>query len=115
MIEKEKLHSALRQMGKKGLKPQYRDRWTPERPTTGYCYVVTDVIFHYLAPEGSKPYVVRMNGDTHYYLKLPNGEIVDDTSDQYDEPVPYEKGKPYPFPKKISPRGKKLAELLGLI
>ena len=116
MIDRKKLDNALRQMGKKHLKPQYKDQWTPERPTTGYCYVVAEVVFHYLAPRESKPYVIKMNkNETHWYIKLPNNEIVDLTADQFDEPVPYERGKPHAFlTKEISKRGQILADLLGV-
>ena len=116
MIDKEKLYDALRKMGPKYVKKQYRNRWTPERPTTGYCYIVAEVVYHYLAPKGSKPHVVRMNGDeTHWCIVLPDGQIVDLTSDQYDEPVPYDKGRPHAFmTPRISKKGRILAKLLGL-
>lgn len=117
MIDKEKLYDALRQMGKKHLKPLYRDEWTDERPTIGYCYVVAEVIYHYLAPKGSKPYVMKTGeGETHWFLRDPDGNVIDETADQFDEPVDYSKGKPVPFQtKEISRRGKMLAKLLGLI
>lgn len=117
MIEMKTLHEALRKMGKKHLKKIYRERWTPERPTTGYCYVVAEVVYHYLAPKGSRPYVIRMSDrETHWFVRLPDNEIVDLTADQFDEAVPYDKGKPHGFmTKTISKRGKMLASLLGLI
>jgi len=116
MIEQQKLHDALRQMGRKHLKKQYKDDWTPERPTTGYCYVVTEVVYHCLAPEGSRAYCMKTEpGDTHWYIVTPGGEVVDQTSDQFDDPVDYSKGKPQNFlTKSISKRGRMLAELLGL-
>jgi len=117
MIDKENLYNALRQMGKKHLKPQYKDQWTPERPTTGYCYVVSEVLYHYKAPKGSKPWFIRISkNETHWCIKLPNNKIIDLTKDQFDknEHIPYEKGKYKPFiTKKISKRGKILADLLG--
>jgi len=116
-IGKHELDDALREMGPKYLKERYRERWTPERPTTGYCYVVSEVLYHYEAPEGSKPYVVRMHdgNETHWFLKDPKGRVIDFTADQYDEPVPYDKGKPCAFlTKQLSKRGRVLADLLGL-
>lgn len=116
MVDKEKLHNALRQMGEKHLKPQYKNQWTPERPTTGYCYVVAEVVYYYLAPKGSRPYVMKTGAnETHWFIKAPDGNIIDLTADQFDEPVDYEKGKPQNFrTKQISKRGKILADLLGL-
>jgi len=116
MIEKDKLYGALRQMGKSQLKKQYRGQWTSERPTTGYCYVVSEVDYYYFAPKGSRPYVIRTgDNETHWFIKDPEGKIRDFTADQFDEPLDYNIGKPCPFQsKQISKRGKLLAELLGL-
>lgn len=116
MIDSEKLYDALRQMGKKHLKPQYKDDWTPERPTTGYCYVVAEVFYHCVAPEGSKSYVMKTReNETHWFLRDPDGNVIDPTADQFDEPLDYEKGKPQAFmTQHLSKRGKILADLLGL-
>lgn len=116
LIDQQKLHNALRQMGTKYLKPQYREQWNPERPTTGYCYVVAEVVYHYLAPEGSRPHVIKFGeNDTHWFVKDPTGNILDLTEDQFDEPVDYTLGKPKNFQtKEISKRGRLLADLLGL-
>jgi hypothetical protein len=116
LIEPQKLHDALRLMGKHYLKPQYRNQWTPQRPTTGYCYVVAEVVYHYLAPKGSRPYIIKFGkNDTHWFVKDPAGDIIDLTADQFDEPVDYSQGKPQNFmTKDISKRGKKLADLLKL-
>ena len=116
MIDRDKLHDALRLMGKKHLKKQYKEDWKPERPTTGYCYVVAEVVYHYLAPTGSRPYCIKLtNNETHWFIMTLNGEILDLTSDQFDNPVDYTKAKPQNFlTKDISKRGKILAGLLDL-
>lgn len=116
MIDKEKLDDALRQMGRKYLDQEYKKDWTPERPTTGYCYVVAEVVYHYLAPKESKPYFMRTEvSDRHWFIRDPNNNVIDLTADQFDEPIDYEKGKPRSFmTKQISKRGKILATLLGL-
>lgn len=117
MIEKEALYRALRQMGKEQLKAQYKDDWTPERPTTGYCYVVAEVLYRYgMVPKGSKPYCVRLaDDDTHWFIRDPNGKVIDFTGDQFDAPIDYDMGKPRQFrTKDLSKRAKILAELLGL-
>jgi len=116
LINRQNLHDALRQMGKKHLKPKYKDKWTPERPTTGYCYVVAEVVYHYLSPKGSRPYVMKIGeNETHWFIKDPSGRVIDLTADQFDEPIDYTRGKPQNFlTKDISKRGKILANLLKL-
>jgi len=116
LIDRRKLHDALRTMGRKHLKPAYKDQWTTERPATGYCYVVAEVAYHYLAPEGCRPYVMKTGeNETHWFLTGPDGKVIDLTDDQFDEPVDYTQGKPQNFQtKEISKRGKILADLLGL-
>lgn len=116
LINRQKLHDALRQMGRKYLKPQFRDQWTPDRPTTGYCYVVAEVVYHYLVPKGSQPYVMKIGeNETHWFIQDPGGRVIDLTADQFDEPIDYTQGKPRNFlTKNISKRGKMLATLLEL-
>ena len=103
-------------MGKKHLKPKYKSDWTPERPTTGYCYVVTEVAYHHLAPEEYAPYVMKTGeNETHWFLKNQEGDIIDLTADQFNIPLDYSKGKRQNFmTKQISKRGKWLSESLGL-
>lgn len=117
IIDKQSLDDALRKMGAKHVKPPYRERWTSERPTTGYCYVLAELAFHYLAPEGSKPHLIHMeNGDRHWFVRTPEGENIDLSADQIDEPFPYELGKPRSFmTPKPSKRARRIAGLLGLI
>ena len=116
MIPKKKLDDALTTMGKKYLRSPYKEQWTPARPTTGYCYVVSEVVYHYFAPKGSKSYVLKTgDNSTHWFLKSPAGEVIDLTADQFDKTVPYEKAKPHAFlTKTISKRGKVLSKLLGI-
>ena len=116
MIDKNRLHDALRKMGKRHVKPLYRDDWTPERPTTGYCYVVAEVVYHYLAPKGSRPYVMKTGDqETHWFIRDPQGKVIDLTADQFDKPLDYSQGKPANFlTKQISQRGQILASFLEL-
>lgn len=103
-------------MGRKELKKQYRDDWTPDKPTAGYCYVVAEVVYHCLAPTGSKVYCMNISdNETHWFIVGPEGEVLDFTANQFDSPIDYSKGKPRNFmTKHISRRGKILANLLGL-
>jgi hypothetical protein len=115
MIDKKKLHDALRVMGTKYVKEPYKADWTPAKPTTGYCYVVAEVVYHYLAPKGSRPFVMKTGmNESHWFIRTPSNEVIDLTADQFDEPLDYLKGKPQNFlTKEISKRGKVLAGLLG--
>ena len=116
MRDRRKLHDALRRMGRTHLRPQYKDRWSPERPTTGYCYVVAEVVYHYLAPKGYRPYVMNTGAnDKHWFLKSPDGRVIDITDDQFDYELDYSQGKPQNFmTREISERGRILADLLDL-
>ena len=123
-IEKSVLHKALLQMGTKQLKTkQMRDAWSEDNPTKNYCYVVSEMVFYYLAPPGSKPYkLAGIPGDDglHRFLKWPDGTIIDLTVDQFSnyEDVNYENGKVCYFMqtgvKGPSRRARLLAELCNL-
>ena len=123
-IKKSVLHKALLQMGTKQLKTkQMRDAWSEDNPTKNYCYVVSEMVFYYLAPPGSKPYKLpNIPGDDglHRFLKWPDGTIVDLTVDQFPnyEDVNYENGKVCYFMqtgvKGPSKRARLLAELCDL-
>ena len=119
MIDTQKLHQALREMGSEGLKQPYKDQWLRERPTTGRCYIVAEVIMQYYAPKGSQTYrLVTGDKESHWFVKTPNGEIIDPTADQFDESPDYGKAKKrglIPVPnEKMSEAARKLARLLGL-
>lgn len=116
MLEKQELYRALRQMENKYLKEPYKSKWSALRPTTGYCYVVCEVLHHYYMQDGSFPHVVKIpNGESHWFLRDRLDKVVDLTADQYDIPIPYDQGKRQMFmTKKISKRGKALAMFLGI-
>lgn len=116
MIDRTKLYDALRQMRQRHLKDQYKNDLTPERPTTGYCYIVAEVVYHYLAPRGYSPHVMKTgDNETLWFLKNASGDIKDLTSGQFGVPPDYSKGKPQNIlTKDISKRGRILAVLLKL-
>ncbi len=115
MIDMKKLHNALLQMQDKPLEEPYKSRWTPQCPTTGYCYIVSKVVWYYCAHD-CKPYYVKMgNNETHWFLKCPNGERLDYTKDQYDVEIPYENEIPGAFRNpNLSKYQRRLATLLDL-
>jgi len=92
-IDKLKLFRALRRMGPKYLKSSYKSKWSRERPTTGYCYVVSEFLYHYIFKRNVDVYFTRVGKGTHWYLKQ-DGKIIDLTADQFiDETVNYNKGQ----------------------
>jgi hypothetical protein len=117
-ITRTDLHDALRSMGRKMLSKKTME-WSEEYPTRNYCYVVSEMIFAYLAPEGSVAYKLRVLGDEawHRFVKYPDGQIVDLTVDQFVDYslIDYNNAKTqgfmYPSPSK---RARHLAELLKL-
>ncbi|MFM7855682.1 MAG: hypothetical protein ACKO96_28070, partial [Flammeovirgaceae bacterium] len=91
-------------------------------PTRNFCYVVSEFVYHYIAPRGSKPYGLRIEGDAslHRFVKWPDGTIVDLTCDQFPDYslVRYENAKITPFmpvsgKSQPSKRAKHLAQLMG--
>lgn len=118
-IDPAKLDDALRSMGTKQLKPLYRDGWSPEHPRDGYCYVLAEIAYHYLAPDGFKPCIAKSgdDGETHWFLRNGNGDVIDlvNTKPSAKDAKFYASGKSRGFlTTKISKRGSKLAELLEL-
>lgn len=82
------LHEKLSLIGPGLLKPEWRMKWTKERPTTGYCYLVSEILYHYVFPD-TYPYVLRINDGTHWFLRS-ESKIIDLTCDQFDFSVPYQ-------------------------
>jgi hypothetical protein len=116
-IDGDALDNALRTMGKKQLKPEFRDAWVLEVPRNGYCYVIAEVLYHYTARDGFTPRVVKnTDGSTHWYLENDTGRIIDPVIDPGDvDPGYYARGKKHRFrTATISKRGAILASLLHL-
>lgn len=94
------MNQALIYMGPDLLKPQYRDTWSVQYPTRGYCYNVTEFVFHYNKKflEGFYPYVlggIPNETGNHRYLMNDEGLVIDLTADQFPnwELVDYHNGK----------------------
>lgn len=119
-LTREKINRACLEYGPEGVVEYLRHEWKPERPTTNYCWVVSEVAFRLVMPEGTTCWQVDVDGHGryHWFMKDPEGRIVDLTLDQAEgwwEIPQYEKAKRYHFRPAMSRRGKKLAELLGII
>lgn len=121
VVDKRIVVNKLRDLDGELLKKEYKNRWTPDNPTLGYCYIVSEALYHYLDNE-VKAYCISMDNGTHWYVTV-DGEIVDFTGDQFDFPVDYGKGIGKGFFKGsvktargyISKRGYEMALHLGLV
>ena len=78
------------------LQPKYRKR-LKRKPTSGHCYVATEALYHILSlkeREKYKPYYLKVNDDTHWYLMTDDKIfILDPTYDQFDFLPDYDSGK----------------------
>lgn len=74
------------------LKPEWRNR-EDRKPTSGHCYAASEAAYHLLGGKdaGWTPMNVKHEGDSHWFLRGPQGETVDPTHDQFSTPVPYHK------------------------
>jgi len=107
------------------LKPKYREEWTEENYLRGYCYLVSEVLYHYVPTfKDYRPYMIYMTeSETHWFLKNDQtGDIADYTAGQYGG-IPYQLAMKRGFFKGsiqtergfISKNGHKLAKMLKLL
>lgn len=63
-----------------------------DNPLAGHCYVASEVLYHLLGGKesGLTPQFVRHEGQPHWFLKTPEGTIIDPTAEQFNSPVPYD-------------------------
>jgi len=108
---KTELYRALLILGKKNVRKQYRHLWSEEHPYFGYCYVVTELLYH-LSDKRVTPKVIPTTAGKHWYVELPNGDPLDLAQDQeYD----YSTGvKRFFMTQVMSARTKQLKEIMGL-
>ena len=73
-------------------KSKYRGDPNPYR---GHCYVSSEAAYHMLGGQksGWKPHVLRVSGDTHWYLLNEKGKVFDPTWDQFKTPIKYDEGR----------------------
>jgi hypothetical protein len=95
-------HKRVEQAVRRALSPEllhepYRSRVQAGGcdPMTGHCYVASEALFHLLGGKraGWTPMFVRHEGEPHWFLRGPKGQMVDITSSQFRTPVPYETAK----------------------
>jgi len=109
----QKIEAMLTVMGTKYLKKEYKDKWSENNPTRGYCYVVSEVLHHYYYTN-TDPYIIKVGDETHWFLKTHEGRVIDFTASQYMFKLDYSEGKKaYFLTKQPSKRGQILADLLS--
>lgn len=60
--------------------------------TLGHCYLATEAAYHLLGgkEKGWKPYYLKQDGESHWFLKDKSGRILDITAEQFGEaPIRY--------------------------
>ena len=123
LLMKNFIHKQLTHIGPKFLHTEWKKKWTPKHPTTGYCYLISEIMYHYVLLN-VQPYMLTMMGNTHWFLKdIDKNTIVDHTAEQFSVPVPYEIAKRAAFYKGsisthrgyISKRAFELAKEMGII
>lgn len=86
------------------LKSRYRGAG---HPMFGHCYVATETLYHLLGGKEAgwsgyclsydKPGVWGPGKETHWWLQNADGQLIDATADQFETPVPYERGSKKAF------------------
>lgn len=86
-------NNKLRELGPELLSDKYREDWTKDNPTYGYCYIVSEMLHHYEF-NYSAPYFINLSyfveeeHDVHWFLKVER-KLYDFTGNQYDFKIPY--------------------------
>lgn len=99
-IDKKKLHESLCRLGPPPKKA--KELWNSQRPTTGYCYAVTEVVSYTFKKRNIPHKTFRLameDGGSHWFIRLGekgDGSIIDLTADQIDEDFKYEDAKRRP-------------------
>lgn len=78
------------------LCPRWRAKRKPgDHNTTGHCYIAAEAAYHlYGKARGFTPYVISGPDWTHWYLRHPDGRILDPTAEQWGtETIPYDRGR----------------------
>lgn len=106
------------------LTPQYRATLRPgDHPVTGHCAVAAEALYHLLGGKksGLTPMVARIpGGETHWWLRGPDGEIMDPTAEQFGSrslPAIYASGHGCGFqsPRGISKRAEEVIRRMGML
>jgi hypothetical protein len=86
----EELEMALRQSWSRDTSSD-PEGWSPRNPAWGQCAVTALVVHGYLGGELLR---AVLHGKSHYWNRLPSGEIVDLTIEQFGRSLPLDSGEP---------------------
>jgi hypothetical protein len=78
------------------LKPKYRKRVESGCDVrTGHCYAASEAFYHLVGGRdaGYKPMFVVHENEPHWWVQGPDRKVWDLTAEQFEKPVPYERGK----------------------
>lgn len=83
------------------LNPKWRKLATGH-PLSGHCYVGAEAAYHLLGGKkaGCRSYLLNHRvwskglnpGETHWFVRMRQGNVVDPTKGQFNEEIPYDKG-----------------------
>lgn len=61
---------------------------------SGHCYVASEAFYHLAGGKqaGYRPYFVRHEGGSHWWVEHEDGTVIDITAAQFWTPIPYEDG-----------------------
>ena len=64
-------------------------------PVAGHCSVASEAAYHLLGGKaaGYTPMFIRHEGAPHWFLRTPEGKVLDITATQFRTPVPYTQGR----------------------
>ena len=89
MLNQAFIEAKLALIGPKYLKNRYKLIWSKDNPTAGYCYLISEILYHYIYPN-SKTYCINLGElGTHWFIKVDN-QIIDYTAKQFSFDIPYE-------------------------
>lgn len=116
-VDRSLMLAALRTMGREWLHRPRTMQWSSENPTRNYCYVITEWVHRYFAPEGSTTWRVEIPGDdyTHRFNKWPSGRIVDLAAEQFERglKIPYDAATQFHLLKTGGPQPSRRAQMLA--
>lgn len=80
------------------LSPEQSSRLGPERrPCAGHCYIAVEALWHLADGRSRRWQTVSLrlpDGNTHWWIRTPEGEVLDPTAHQFATPPDYSAGTP---------------------
>lgn len=73
-------------------KTRYKDS---DKPLEGHCYVATEALYQFLGGRESEytPCQMTHEGTSHWFLRTPDGDVIDLTRSQFETEPNYDEGK----------------------